>query len=130
MDVLKENTDHSLALEFVRKLGMCYDFFRGVLDHLIRLTVSVPALPKEELGNVLSKLGTIESVLNIYSTCLTPPPNDSRTNVMVRLAHQTLQEARIRLCIMKYFCITRMLGSGPSSKLYLVDSVGSVLKLH
>jgi hypothetical protein len=48
-DVLKENADHSLAMEFLQKLEMCHDFFRGVLEDLVRLTRSLPSAPKEEI---------------------------------------------------------------------------------
>jgi hypothetical protein len=93
MDVLKENADHSLAREFVRKLEMCHDFFCGALEHLVRLTRSLPSVPKEEIGKLLYRLNLIRSVLGKYSTRLTPPPTDPKT-VLVRLAHHTLMEAR------------------------------------
>jgi hypothetical protein len=94
MDVLKENVDHSLAREFVRKLEMCHDFFRGTLEDLVRLTRSLPSATKEEIGGLLYCLNLIRNVLRIYFTSLTPPPNDPKMDVLVRLAHQTLEEAR------------------------------------
>jgi hypothetical protein len=94
MEVLKTNADHSLAREFLQKLEMCRDFFRGVLEHVVRLTRSLPSVPKEEIGNLLSHLGLIRRVLRIYSFSLTPPPTDPKTEVLVRLAHQTLKEGR------------------------------------
>jgi hypothetical protein len=94
MDVLKENTNHSLAREFLQKLEMCPDFFRRVLEYLVRLTRSLPSVSKEEIGNPLSHLALIRNVLRIYATRLMPPHNDPRTNGLVRLAHQTLEEAR------------------------------------
>jgi hypothetical protein len=94
MDVFKVNADHSLAREFLQKLELCHDFFRGALDHLVRLTRSLPSVPKEEIGELLLHLELIRRVLRKYSTTLTPPPNDPRTDILVRLAHQTLTEAR------------------------------------
>jgi hypothetical protein len=94
MDVLKENADHSLAREFLSKLEMCHDFFCGALEHLVRLTRSLPSVPKEEIGNLLNRLSFIRNVLRINSTRLTPTPHDPKMDVLVRLAHQTLKEAR------------------------------------
>jgi hypothetical protein len=43
---------------------------------------------------MLYRLSLIRNVLRIYSTGLTPPPTHPKTEVLVRLAHQTLKEAR------------------------------------
>jgi hypothetical protein len=94
MDVLKENADHSRAREFLQKLELCNDFFRGTLEHLVRLTRSLPSVSEEEIGNLLIRLHWIRIVLRIYSFRLTTPPHDPRTDVLVRLAHQTLREGR------------------------------------
>jgi hypothetical protein len=94
LNVLKENADHSLAREFLQKLEMCHDFFRGTLEHLVRLTRSLLSATIEKIGELLFPISLIRSVLQIYSTRLTPPSNDPRREVLVRLAHLTLKEAR------------------------------------
>jgi hypothetical protein len=53
MDALKENADHLLAQEFLQKLETCHDFFCGALEHLVRMTRSLPSVPKEEIGEQL-----------------------------------------------------------------------------
>jgi hypothetical protein len=94
MNALRKNADHSLAREFLQKLEMCHDFFRGVLEHLVTLTRSLPSAPREEIGNLLNPLSLIQIVLQICSFSLTPPPHDPKMDVLVRLAHQTLKEGR------------------------------------
>jgi hypothetical protein len=100
MNDLKENADHSLAREFLQKLEMCHDFLCGALEHVVRMTRSLPSAPKQEIEGLLYRLFLIRKVLWIYSTTLTPPPavNSSfayqRTNVLSRLAHHTIKEGR------------------------------------
>jgi hypothetical protein len=91
---LKENADHSLAREFLQKLEMCHDFFRGMLEHLIRLTRSLPSASKEEIGSMFYRLNLIRRVLWHYSNSFSPPPDYPRTDALVQLAQHTLTEAR------------------------------------
>jgi hypothetical protein len=51
MDILKENADHSLARKFLQKLEMCHDFFCGAVEHVVRLTRSLPSVPKKKLAD-------------------------------------------------------------------------------